>query len=227
MSGELEGFGGTARLFPLPNLVFFPHVIQPLHIFEARYRQMTADALAGDRLIAMALLRPGWEEDYEKAPPIHPVVCVGRIVKDERLPDGRYNLLLHGMRRARVLEETPSGKLYRTARVECLEDVPVDSAVTEHLLREQLDACLRAFFEGQPAALGQAARLMGSQLSLGNLCDVFSFAVPLEPALKQRLLEEVDVGRRARRLISHLESTRPPSPASSPRRKFPLDFSAN
>ena len=81
----LEDFGGTARLFPLPNLVLFPHVAQPLHIFEARYRQMMADALEDDRRLAMALLRPGWEEDYHLRPPIHPVVCLGRVHDDRRL----------------------------------------------------------------------------------------------------------------------------------------------
>ena len=106
----LSGFGGTARLFPLPNLVLFPHVVQPLHIFEPRYRELMADALAGDRLIALALLRPGWEEDYDQQPPIHPVICLGSIHKEERLPDGRYNLLLQGVSRARVLEEVPSPK---------------------------------------------------------------------------------------------------------------------
>src|SRR6266545_6172021 len=104
----LADFAGTARLFPLPNLVFFPHVMQPLHIFEPRYRQMTADALAGDRLIAMALLRPGWEPDYEKVPPIYPVVCLGRIVADQRLEDGRYRLLLRGLSRAGIVEEVPT-----------------------------------------------------------------------------------------------------------------------
>src|SRR4051794_9383388 len=103
----LGAFGGTAPLFPLPDLVLFPAVVQPLHIFEPRYRQLMADALAGDRLMALALLKPGWEEDYQKRPPIHPVVCLGRIFKEERLPDGRYNLLLHGLSRARVREEIP------------------------------------------------------------------------------------------------------------------------
>src|SRR5262245_20349927 len=91
---SLEGFAGLARLFPLPNLVLFPHVIQPLHIFEPRYRQLLADALVDDRLMAMALLQPGWEKDYHQRPPIHPVVCLGRIFKEEKLADGRYNLLL-------------------------------------------------------------------------------------------------------------------------------------
>ena len=76
----LSGFCGKVRLFPLPNLVLFPEVMQPLHIFEPRYRQMTADALAGDRLIALGLLRPGWEADYDGKPAIYPVACLGRVV---------------------------------------------------------------------------------------------------------------------------------------------------
>ena len=104
MSDELSSlidFAGKARLFPLPNLVLFPHVMQPLHVFEPRYRQMTADALAGDRLIALVLLRPGWEADYEGRPPVFPVACLGHVVADKQLPDGRYNLLLRGLSRLR------------------------------------------------------------------------------------------------------------------------------
>src|SRR5271157_5053748 len=99
MSGAaagLSGFGGTVRLFPLPNLVLFPHVIQPLHVFEPRYRQLMEDALQADRLTAMALLQPGWEDTKNQRPAIHPVVCIGRIFKEERLADGRFNLLLQG-----------------------------------------------------------------------------------------------------------------------------------
>src|SRR5690348_5650973 len=96
-SEALSHFEGVARLFPLPNLVLFPQVMQPLHIFEARYRQMTEDALAGDRLIAMALLRPGWEANYADRPDIHAVACLGRIVAEQRLDDGRFNILLRGL----------------------------------------------------------------------------------------------------------------------------------
>src|SRR6478672_7469926 len=86
-------------LFPLPNVVLFPRAILPLHIFEERYKAMTADALRGRREIAMALLRPGWERDYHHKPAIEPVVCVGRILSHERLPDGKYNFLLQGLAR--------------------------------------------------------------------------------------------------------------------------------
>src|SRR5262245_25424794 len=103
-------FGGTARLFPLPNLVLFPHVAQPLHIFEPRYRRLMDDALQGDRLIATALLQPGWEQEYNNAPPLHAMTCLGRIQQEEHLPDGRYNLLLHGLCRARIIEEVKTDR---------------------------------------------------------------------------------------------------------------------
>src|SRR3954470_12159863 len=101
----LAKFTGAARLFPLPNLVLFPHVVQPLHVFEPRYRQMTADALAGDRLIALVLLKPGWEDEYDARPAAHPCARLGRVVADQLLPDGRYNLLVRGLARLRVRDE--------------------------------------------------------------------------------------------------------------------------
>src|SRR5437016_14443168 len=78
----------SVPLFPLPNVVLFPRAVLPLHIFEERYLVMTADALRRDRLIAMALLKPGWERDYYSTPTIEPVVCVGQILMHEQLPDG-------------------------------------------------------------------------------------------------------------------------------------------
>ena len=91
MSESPRDFCGTARLFPLPNLVLFPHVVQPLHVFEARYRQMTADALAGDGLIAVVTLKADEDEAADR-PAVESVACVGRIIWHEEFPDGRYNL---------------------------------------------------------------------------------------------------------------------------------------
>src|SRR5438270_6273997 len=124
--GALTEFNGTARLFPLPNLVLFPYAVQPLHGFVPRSRQMTRDALAADRLIAMVLLRLGWEADYEGRPPLHPVACLGRILAEQRLDDGRYNLLLRGLRRVRIGAEIAGDTLYRSAHVELLQDVQPD-----------------------------------------------------------------------------------------------------
>jgi Lon protease-like protein len=112
-------------LFPLPNVVLFPNVVLPLHIFEARYREMTADALKGDRIIGMVLLRPGWEGSYEGRPPIYDVGCAGVITHAEKLEDGRYNLVLRGMEKFSVLHEDYQ-RSYRRAEVR-----PIHEAVTD------------------------------------------------------------------------------------------------
>src|SRR5205085_7572406 len=91
-------------LFPLPNVVLFPNVFLPLHIFEPRYRDLVADAVAGDRLIGMVLLRPGWEHDYDGRPPVYPIVSSGVITHFERLNDGRYNIMLPCLERFRIIE---------------------------------------------------------------------------------------------------------------------------
>jgi Lon protease-like protein len=231
MSDDLSALGdfdGTTRLFPLPNLVLFPYVIQPLHIFEPRYRQMTADALAGDRLISMVLLRPGWEESHEARPAVHAIGCLGKIVADQRLENGRYNLLLRGLRRVRLLDEVATDRLYRTARVELLHDAgglgPEDAAALRQRLADQLPRWVPA----QAAALEQFRKLLDSDLAAGALCDVFSFALPLDVPLKQQLLEELDVAERARRLVEMLRQNAPiAEPAVAGDRKFPPEFSAN
>ena len=90
-------------LFPLPNVVLFPGAVLPLHIFEERYKRDDRGCAAGQRQVAMALLRPGWEKNYYGRPAIEPVVCVGTILSHERLADGRYNFLLQGHTRAQVV----------------------------------------------------------------------------------------------------------------------------
>ena len=110
---DADTFSGVARLFPLPNLVLYPHVMQPLHIFEERYREMVEDALAGDKLIAMAVLKPGWEQDYDSRPPVSPYACLGKIVAHHRLDDGRYNLLVLGVQRVRIEHELDPIRSFR------------------------------------------------------------------------------------------------------------------
>src|SRR5262252_9803724 len=108
-------------IFPLPNVVLFPNVFLPLHIFEPRYREMVADAAASDRMIGMVLLRPGWERDYEGRPPIYPIGCSGVMSHVETLSDGRYNLVLRGLERFRILEEDHN-RSYRRAAIEPLHE---------------------------------------------------------------------------------------------------------
>jgi Lon protease-like protein len=230
MSDELfapADFCGTARLFPLPNLVLFPHVMQPLHVFEPRYRQMTADALAGDRLIGLILLRPGWEADYEGKPELYPVGCLGKVVAEQRLDDGRYNILLRGLRRMRVLRETEPGKLYRSADVELLEDCDPPDAESDLALRDGLAKLVTEWLPAKGTALDQFRKLLQSELPLGILSDIFTFALPLGLEVKQELLEDGHVERRVRRLLDRLRGHKPTPKKGDTKLKFPPEFSAN
>ncbi|MEO8432013.1 MAG: LON peptidase substrate-binding domain-containing protein [Acidobacteriota bacterium] len=109
-------------LFPLPGVVLLPGTLLPLHIFEPRYREMVAHALAGDRTIGMALLKADLEIDGGRSP-IHAIGGAGEIVDSERLDDGRYNILLEGRFRYRVVSETP-GTPFRIAEVEEVPSSP-------------------------------------------------------------------------------------------------------
>jgi uncharacterized protein len=218
-------FSGRARLFPLPNLVFFPQVMQPLHIFEPRYRQMTEDALAGDRFIALVLPLPGWEKDYAHAPALHSVACVGRVVADQRLDDGRFNILLRGHARIRIRKEMTTKKLYRVASTELLEDVPIADEEVEACWRQMLIERSPAWFPKHGEVVEQFAKLLQSDLPLGVLCDIMTFALPLDAEFKQSLLEELDVETRLRTLHDFLEQTK--LTADQSQRTFPPEFSDN
>src|ERR1700722_5476852 len=114
---DLKDFDNISRLFPLPGVVLFPHAVLPLHIFEPRYRQMTEDALGTDRLITIVQIRPPGEWKSSSEPALEEFGCLGRIFKHERLPDGRFNFLLLGRKRVRLIREIASGTLYRMSEV--------------------------------------------------------------------------------------------------------------
>jgi uncharacterized protein len=223
-------FTGTVRLFPLPDLVMFPHVMQPLHIFERRYREMLNDALDGDGLIAMSMLAPGWDVDYEGRPAILPHVCIGKVVTHQRLPDGCYNIMLLGSRRARVVNELPAIRSFREAEVELLDDVydaEGDAA------RDQLQAELSwRFQKALPTPKGGEAKaplqqLLATELPLGVLTDLASFALPLSKSLKLSLLIECDVDRRAHLLLKALGASSMRKQSMAGISEFPPRFSRN
>ena len=194
-------------LFPLPNVVLFPRAVIPLHIFEERYKAMTADAVAGDRQVAMALLMPGWEKNYYHRPTIEPVVCVGTILSHEKLPDGKYNFLLQGHTRARIVREV-GDKPYRQAE---LEPIQITNGL-EIDLEEERRRLARVF---RPGTLGaspagrQFRRLLESHLPTSDVADLIAFNYLEDVALKQSLLEDADVRRRVRRIIEAVEASQP------------------
>jgi Lon protease-like protein len=219
---ELSGFDGVARLFPLPNLVLFPGVTQGLHIFEPRYRQMTADALAGDRLLATVLLQPGHEAEYEGRPPIFQMACLGKITESKHLENGRYNLQLQGLARIQIESEMAEGLLYRRAHVKILADAAPADRRAERQVRTELKEILEAWCSSD-SAVGEAfQKLITSDVALGLVCDVIAYALPLELGWKQELLEAADVEVRAARLLGYLRTVR-----VEHHPVFPPDFSDN
>jgi Lon protease-like protein len=223
---SLSGFSGKVRLFPLPNLVLFPHVVQPLHVFEERYREMTADALEGDRLIAVALLREGSEAESESRAAIHPVACLGRIVADQMLDDGRYLLLLRGLSRVRIREELATDRSYRSARVDLMPDAMTLAAGEASVMRRRLADLILPRLTGAADSQQQLRELFEGEMPLGALCDCLGFQLPLALPRRQELLEQPDVGARARALVAAIEELLPPG-ALAEQRKFPPDFSLN
>ncbi len=218
----LDGFDGVTRLFPLPNLVLFPHVVQGLHIFEPRYRQLVADSLAADRLISIIMLKPGWDADDDGEPTIEDVACLGRVTEFEKLPDGRFNLRLRGVTRARILHEIPSKKLYRSARVELLPDLAPQELRELRDLRKKLAEVVLARFDSTGQAHGQLKELFAGEMPLGQVCDVLSYALPIPLELKQHLLADPEVEQRVEILYHALMPK--PAPAN---RVFPPQFSPN
>lgn len=190
----------TIPLFPLPNVVLFPNVFLPLHVFEPRYREMVKDALEGDRIIGMALLRPGWEADYEGRPPIYPVGCAGLITHAERLPDGRFNIVLRGLEKFRVASEDHA-RPYRQARVESIpEPFGEDERRVVKTERQRLEALLAT-----PVDRVRAETTLPSSVPDDELVNALAQYLELEPVERQALLERDGLLERCRSLIELLE----------------------
>ena len=160
---------------------------------------MTADALAADRLIGMVLLRPGWERDYEGRPSIYRIGCSGVITHVEQTQDGRYNLVLRGLDRFRVVEEDDK-RPYRRAIVESTPDPPLAGADREavHSFRAKLESILAQHVR---VSDGKIPKAMPDE----DLVNALAQYLDLEPLEKQALLEEPGVRPRAEALVELLE----------------------
>jgi Lon protease-like protein len=196
-------FPTSLPIFPLPSVVLFPNVFLPLHIFEPRYRQMIADALAGDRIIGMVLLKPGYEDDYEGRPPIYGTGCSGLITHVERTEDGRYNLILRGLEKFIIHgEEDPTvGTQYRRALVTTVDEMVAGSerdALKNE--RHKLEALLTPLFEGALAE-GRLPQSMPDEDLVNALAQYMEF----EPLEKLALLERKGPLARCRSMVELLE----------------------
>ena len=187
-------------IFPLPNTVLFPNVFLPLHIFELRFKRMMTDALLGDRIIGMTLLRPGWESDYEGCPAVFSVGCAGLITHSEILKDGRYNIVLRGLQKFQICGED-NGQGYRIARVSGIAE-PVDE-VTRFAIqgsRGRLEELLT-----QSAKNENAEGRLPKSVSDEDLVNALGQYLDIDAIEKQALLEREGLAKRCESLIELLE----------------------
>ncbi len=221
---ELSGIK-VLRLFPLSGVVFFPHSVLPLHIFEPRYREMTEDALDGDRLVTIVMVRPDAEDSTGESPEIEEFGCVGRIFKHERLPDGRFNILLVGLKRVRLGREVASQKAYRVAEGEIIDE---NEVAADARLETALVDDFRQYLEPIGGVEPELEAILSADLPLWVLVDILAHSLHMELTFKQELLAERDVIVRAEKIHSWLEAQirAQRSPGPEPR-GFPPPFSSN
>jgi Lon protease-like protein len=188
-------------LFPLPNVVLFPYMPLPLHIFEPRYRAMVRDALAGPRLVGMVLLRGDWKSEYEARPPIYTTGTVGQIVHVDELADGRFNIVLRGSREFTIAEELPPRTLYREARVRWRGEAS-DTLATG--AREGILSLVDRYLS-RVGRTPTSPRALDRDVDGAAFVNFFAQHLDLEPVEKQALLEESTITGRGRRLAEVLE----------------------
>jgi len=191
-------------IFPLSNVVLFPGVHTPLHLFEPRYRQLAADALSGDRRIGMVVVPPEHADELPGNPPVYPIGCAGTITQHQLLPDGRYNLVLAGRSRFRIVSERAPApdRLYRVAEVVWLEDpLPPEAVARVDALRRRIEAHVIELMKREDPR--RAAELAGGVLPgvdattfVNTLSNALGFATPE----KQGLLEADGIVERCERL---------------------------
>ena len=182
----------------MPNVVLFPNVFLPLHIFEDRYRAMVRDALAEDRIIGMVLLRDAGDAVLDRVPAIYPIGCAGLITHVDELDDGRYNIVLRGLEKFMVLDEDHT-KAYRRAKTETLTETPI-SAEALCADRRRLERAL----DHRLVSVGSESRVP-PDMSGSDLVNALSQYLDLDPLEKQALLERDGVLKRCRSLIDLLE----------------------
>jgi len=236
-----DDFDGQVRLFPLPGLVLFPHAMQPLHIFEPRYVEMLRESLASDHLIAMATLASSPGTTPGSPPPIHPTICIGKVISHAELENDRHNILLVGMRRASIRRELENGRSFRMAEIDLIDDFYLPSGTPKRgELKKRL---LQAFGKIIPPTTGSQKslhQLMQGQMGVGPITDIIAYTLPFPAPAKLRLLAMSDVDARAEALIELIEAgavelnslseedaDQPWDSSSSGNDQFPPPFSVN
>ncbi|HCK41901.1 MAG: LON peptidase substrate-binding domain-containing protein [Pirellulales bacterium] len=233
-------FRGKVRLFPLPDLVMYPHVMQPLNIFEPRYLELLNEALDSDGLIAMSVLNPGKKmlptqktighmgPQSTDRPEVLPHACLGKVVTHQRKENGQYNILVLGMRRVTIHTELPPERSFRQAEVNLLDDFcrpenDTDRADLQAALTQRFQECLPEEQSAHPAL----SEMLSTEIPLSVLTDLVSFAMPFNIETKCELLRENDVDRRAWILLEAMDRLPNPEPQQGSQSGYLPPFSEN
>lgn len=215
-----DDFSGHVRLFPLPRLVLFPNIVQPLHIFEPRYCDMLAEAMLDDGLITLATLREGWEPAADAMPPVSPLVCIGKVFSHQTTEENRHNILLVGIRRARIVEELDVRTAYRQALVEVIDDYYDPNRNGDREFRQRkLVSVYKSAFPAVSAAGSGLTKILKSGIPLGPLTDIISYSVDLPIETKEMLLGQANVDLRCdvlSEMLATWKKTAAQPPAKSP-----------
>jgi Lon protease-like protein len=218
MSAPLPARLDRLLIFPLPEVQLFPHALLPLHVFEPRYRALTRECLSTTRRMAIATLDEGWEGDYEGRPPVRVLCGVGEVLESERYPDGRYDLLLRGVGRARIVEELPATQPYRAVRAVRADDARADAQPLVEGLQALLALCDRlaaALPQGGDTLRGLARQ----ENDPASAADVIASALTADPVERRAVFEELDPAARLDRVATIvagvLNRFHPPSGAGS------------
>jgi uncharacterized protein len=217
-------FGKPMPLFPLAQVTLMPHAVLPVHIFEPRYRTMTRDVLQYNGQIALAVYADAaWEserDDDALPPPVRPAVCVGQIVQHERLPDGRYNLLVQGVCRAQIVSEldpAEHGKPYRLARLK-----PVGVETEEDVMASERSRLTALFAGTSLRELREAKAIVGhladEDVPTSAILELVTFSVLPDPELRYRLLAEGNALRRSAIIRTQLDAIRDLLDRAAPQR---------
>ncbi len=196
---KVKAAAGRLKVFPLPSAVLLPGGIMPLHVFEPRYKAMLKDAMDSDSVFAMAQVVPGQEDQLSGHPDLDPMLCAGVISVHEHLDDGRANLVLVGVCRARIIKEWPQAHAYREVMAEALPDAPYDGEEEAQLRTAIFELMARV-----PNEVGQRIAQVTTGARGGALADILVGSLVADPERRFEVLSQLDVPSRLSAVTSDL-----------------------
>jgi hypothetical protein len=194
------------KVFPLHGAAILPGTPAPFHVFEPRYKALVGDALRGDRILAVPSLF-GKADAHALRPSLKAICGAGIIETHDAYEDGRYDIVLRGLARVRLVEELPPTKLYREFRAEILEDVLPPGGV--RALQGELEALRQVVYElstklPKESGAPQLAEVVAQMKDPAAVVDLVAAAAVSDPDDRQEVLEELSVARRMERVFEEV-----------------------